>query len=912
LVGRAAELETLTEALNGAIGGHGGLVFVVGEAGIGKSRLAQEVATMAASRDVPVLRGRSVPGSEATGFRPLSEALAPIASEVAGSLAGEDLAPWLPALAAIVPTLQTGLDAVTEITPPVRGEAVIRLLRAGCDRGGLLVLEDLHWADRESLDIVEHLGDNLDRTSVLCVATVRSGGPSAAWDVVRRVAARRAARVLELGRLNDAQVAAMVHSCTGGSVTAVAERVAGLADGVPFLVEEILVSPGLPASFAETVQARLDEMSEDDRRVLVTAAAAGRHFDWRLLAPATGLPDSRIIDALDRGIAAQLLAVEGNGFRFRHALTAEAVFDSVIPPRRLASAGAMLAALDAGGDTAGRSDVAARLAERAGDAERAGQLNLATGEDALRRGALQAAVAALSSAVRLLPDAAARDGAVERLVEALVAAGRYDDAVAASRDLIDRLPPEGAATIRLWLAGGAATAARWQEASEQLARTRTLVDDTDAPALRAELAVREAELALGTNDPEAAERSARAALALAREHDLPELHCACLQLLGRCARRTSLADAEVWFRQSLAVADENGLPVWRLRARHELGTVALLERSDVHDLLEAYRLAEDIGAMATAAILDLEISAGMYGSDWFDAERARFHAQRAVRHGSQLGMGLVVAFGWQRLAGIAFLSNDEEAGQEAAAAARAAAPGNGDVEGLLCHAEAVGAMLADDLDRGLDLAARGAAALRGSQTAPPALTRACWPLLLAVTGSPEAADALSETTAAGVGVGVLGRGWLLLTQAIIAGRTDPERAAALAAEADELLRTASTLWLHLGRRFAAAAAARDGWTFPAEWLAEAERWFHGQGYRAAAAACRSLRGKAGEPIPVRLARFGITRREAEVLGLVGEGCSNQEIADRLFLSVRTVEKHVESLLRKTASRSRTQLARLAT
>jgi DNA-binding NarL/FixJ family response regulator len=110
-----------------------------------------------------------------------------------------------------------------------------------------------------------------------------------------------------------------------------------------------------------------------------------------------------------------------------------------------------------------------------------------------------------------------------------------------------------------------------------------------------------------------------------------------------------------------------------------------------------------------------------------------------------------------------------------------------------------------------------------------------------------------------------------------------------------------------------AAAAANDWPCPAEWAAESEAWFRGHGYPAAAAACRSLRGDVGgDDMPATWAGYGVTRREAEVLRLVADGCSNQEIADRLFLSVRTVEKHVESLLRKTSSRSRTQLARLAT
>jgi predicted ATPase len=383
LVGRAAEVEILAAEL-AAARGRGRVVFMVGEAGIGKSRLVYELAVRAERQGVRIFRGRAVPGSAGSAFRPLAEALAPAVADV--DVSGGELAPWVPALSGIVPALAA---TPVEMASPVRGEAVVRLLRSVCAPGaGLLVLEDLHWADPETVAVVEHLSDHLDRAPVLCIVTVRPEEQGAAQDLVRRVGARRSAPVVELARLNDAQVAAMVHGCTGGTGGPTVERVVSLAEGVPFLVEEMLVSPGLPASFAETVRARLQGLPEDDRRVLVTAAACGRHFDWHLLGPATGLAQERVVDALDRGVAAQLLAVDGEGFRFRHALTAEAVFASVIPPRRQAFAAAALAALDAGHAElpAGLREAAAVLAERAGQRGRAGRLHLAAGEDALRRG----------------------------------------------------------------------------------------------------------------------------------------------------------------------------------------------------------------------------------------------------------------------------------------------------------------------------------------------------------------------------------------------------------------------------------------------------------------------------------------------------------------------------------------------
>jgi DNA-binding CsgD family transcriptional regulator/tetratricopeptide (TPR) repeat protein len=907
LVGRSYELEVLVDALDAARTGRGGGVFVAGEAGIGKSRLVQEAISIATGRGMRVLRGRAVPGSAAAAFRPLSEALTAVAPEVASAA---NLTPWLPALAAIVPTVTSA--SPVDVTAPVRGEAVLRLLAEVCGaNGGVIVLEDLHWADPETVAIVEHLSDHLDRVPVLCVVTLRSEERSVARDLLHRVVTRRTSPVLQLERLNEAQVAAMVFSCAGAAAPEVVERVVSLGEGVPFLIEEMLVSPGLPATFAEGVQGRLAEIGEQDRRVLVTAAAFGRHFDWRVLSAATGLDDAAVVGALDRGVAAQLLAVQGEGFRFRHALTAEAVFQSVTPPHREKIAGAAFEALDRAepDPSVDAREVAARLAERAGHADRAGRLYAGLGDDALARGALQTATAALRRATELLPVGDERDRAARRLVDALVLAGHVDDALAVGDDLITRVPDDRAAAVQVRLAAAAATAARWAEARARLDEAHRMAGTSPSPELAADLAVRRAEVALATDDPGRAEVQARQALDLARAAGLTERECEALQLLGRCARRSSLDAAEPWFREALAVAERSESAHWRLRAMHELGTIALLARSEVQALVEAQQLAVALGAMATAAVLDIEIAAGYASVD--DLEAADRHGEQAVRRGSELGLDLVTAWGWQHVAAVAGLRGEHERAEAARDAALAAAPRDRDIEGFVVGGQLFAALAHDDLDTALELATRMTEILRGSRTAAPAHSRAAWPLLLALAHRPEARAAIDEMERAGVAVTPGGQAWLGLARAVVAGRTDPARAAALAAEADAEL-VHMPLWRSIGRRLAAEAAAADGWQIPTGWLTEAELTLRGLGYHRAADACRRLRGVEAGDVPGAWAERGITRREAEVLTLVVEGCPNREIAERLYLSVRTVEKHVESLMRKTATKTRTQLARAAT
>ncbi|MDN5861386.1 MAG: helix-turn-helix transcriptional regulator, partial [Pseudonocardia sp.] len=149
---------------------------------------------------------------------------------------------------------------------------------------------------------------------------------------------------------------------------------------------------------------------------------------------------------------------------------------------------------------------------------------------------------------------------------------------------------------------------------------------------------------------------------------------------------------------------------------------------------------------------------------------------------------------------------------------------------------------------------------------------------------------------------------------------DHDRATAQIAVAEAVL-LASRMdgWRHLALRLLAEPALDGGWGDPRRWLGDAMAFFRGSGHERVAAACRDLLRRAGHPVPrpdadglpERLRAAGVTGRELEVLGLLGERMSNREIAERLYLSPRTVEKHVERLLHKTGVDARGGLTRLA-
>src|SRR4029077_11023515 len=141
--------------------------------------------------------------------------------------ADDGLAPWRPALRAILPAIAgTGGNGPGDHSPELRGEAVLQLLRRLAGPGGLLlVLEDLHWADPDTLAVVEYLSDNLSAEPVLCLATCRSETMSAGGGLVARVPGRRTAQDLALSRLTAGEVAAMVRACMPSAADEVIARV---------------------------------------------------------------------------------------------------------------------------------------------------------------------------------------------------------------------------------------------------------------------------------------------------------------------------------------------------------------------------------------------------------------------------------------------------------------------------------------------------------------------------------------------------------------------------------------------------------------------------------------------------------------------------------------------------------------
>jgi DNA-binding NarL/FixJ family response regulator len=238
-----------------------------------------------------------------------------------------------------------------------------------------------------------------------------------------------------------------------------------------------------------------------------------------------------------------------------------------------------------------------------------------------------------------------------------------------------------------------------------------------------------------------------------------------------------------------------------------------------------------------------------------------------------------------------------------------AAPGDAEIEGSgWAGARAMARLLDGDDVGALADFERGITLMRRPQGSGPANYRGLWPLLLATTGDPRAARMIAEERRAGMTVNRGNRALLALADAVLAGRRgDRERASALAAAADaDLVHYA--VWADLAHLHVASLALTDGWGDSMRWVAAARVVFADRGLSALADRCDVL---LTGPSPAPADGFGLTAREADVLAAVARGLANKEIAVALDISPRTVEKHIESILRKSGARSRTHLVALA-
>lgn len=916
VVGRSAELAVLSDALVAARSGNGAAVFLVGAAGIGKSALARSAVRLGSAEGLVAVVGRAVPRPSPTPYRALTEAL--LSSVGDGGFPDDpELAPFRAALGRLVPRWRLPGDAGAEESPLLLGAGLLRLLRAIAPTGAVVVLEDVHWADPDTTAVIEYLCDNLRGEPVAVLGTLRDEEPSEAGVVVEALRARGSATVVTLEPLDVGATADMVGACVlpAGIDRETALELVAAAEGVPLFVEELLTlsaHPGaarrVPSSVAETVRLRLRSLDIPTRRVLGCAALLGRRFDWSLLGAAAGLDEQDVVQSLRHAVEVGLIDDHELGFRFRHALIRDAVLAASLRPEIARMAAATAAAVEqAHPDLAGEWCVlAADLTEQAGNRHAAAELLVRAGRTALQQAALGSAESLARRAVAL--GSRAPDGPVaeDLLAEVLAAMGRVDDAVdvvRAALDSVDSVAPARAARLSLVLARAALAAERWQLVDDQLGHVRVVA--AADPALSAEVAALAAQTAIGRGEVGRAQRLAAEAVVTAERTGSADAACAAWEVVGRAQRLHLLPAAREAFERVAALADDNGLVLWQLRAAHELGTIDLLTDGRVDTLEHARLLAGATGAVSVAAVLDVQLAAGYHLLGRADDTLAA--GRRAATAGRQLRVGGVERAGTSMgLLGHA-LHTDRAALERAIAEAAPIIDGDG---GWLSSISGDGhgsyALLVEDRS-GAIRAVEHAATIGRTAARLPSPWWGLWTLLRALCDA-DAQEALREVASGPVsGHNAMMCGY---TEAVLLGR-DGHTADAATAFATADAAATPGWWGHIGRRLVAEAALTDDWGDPVGWLTAAAKFFDEFPAPAVASACRSLLRRAGAPvarrptgIPADLAEAGVTPREAEILTLVGEGLSNRDVAARLYLSPRTVEKHVENLIRKTVAGSR--------
>ncbi len=362
-VGRARTLERLERALDAALGGHGRLVLLAGEPGIGKTRTAEEIARVASERGAQVVVGRCFEGEGAPAFWPwvqlLRQLVATSELERLRTALGADAAE----LTQLTPELRTRLPAL----PPASGlegeqarfrlfDALTGFLRRRAQQGPLvLVLDDLHWADEASLLALEFLAPELHSAALLVVATFRDVEVRRDHSLSKLLGALArvpACERIALRGLEPAEVAALVEAVAGLAPSpGLASTVHEMTEGNPFFVFELARLLGeagapaedpstlaLPQSVRDAIGRRLNALSADCNEVLRAAAVLGRAFDVALLSRVADRTPDALLDLLGEALGAGVLAEHEERvghYMFGHSLVRQTLYEELSTPQRV-------------------------------------------------------------------------------------------------------------------------------------------------------------------------------------------------------------------------------------------------------------------------------------------------------------------------------------------------------------------------------------------------------------------------------------------------------------------------------------------------------------------------------------------------------------------------------------------------
>lgn len=361
LIGRNQELNTLEKALKDVSRGIGYCILLAGEAGIGKSRLIEELKQQAASEKFTILQGNCFEQSFSFPYAPWIDALrasfAPLGAAKIKKLLGP-LAPefmkLLPELALLIPQIQPSPSLEPQAEKYRLFESFTRLCsNLSASNPVLFILEDLHWCDAVSLELVQYFVRRLQQQPLMLMGTYRNEEPTPHLShLLTELNRERLVQEIELKPLNRDEVEQMMRLMlkTRDRIPAgFTDALMALTDRNPFFMEEILkklMEEGqidellrqktfaelpVPHSIQRMVQQRVEQLPETTRSILICASVIGQRFDFGLLQETTRRNEQELLPALKEAIAAHLVMQESaDQFAFRHALTRDAIYSMLM------------------------------------------------------------------------------------------------------------------------------------------------------------------------------------------------------------------------------------------------------------------------------------------------------------------------------------------------------------------------------------------------------------------------------------------------------------------------------------------------------------------------------------------------------------------------------------------------------
>jgi DNA-binding CsgD family transcriptional regulator len=973
-VGRRKPLARLRAALDRAGEGLAGVLLVGGEAGVGKTRLLAEIIDLARREGRWVLVGGCVDVSEVSlPYAPVVEALRNLVRELGTERLLETVGGDRAGLARLLPELTGPLDGQDPAGEQASSQArlfdlVLRLLErlsltvpdgGGSGRPVLLALEDMHWADRSTLDLLTFLTRNLSDHGVLLVATYRSD------ELHRRHPLRpvlaeldRSGRVerIELARFTHDEVVEQLTGILGEPPSSeLVEDVWCRSEGNPFFAEELVAAARagstrvLPPTLRDILLARLEHLPEAAQHVLRVAAASGYRVDHRLLAAVAGLPIAQLLEALRLAVTNQVLVPDdlGEAYTFRHALVQEALYGELLPGERTAMHTAFAEAITARRELA--ANPAAALAHhwyRAHELARALPAAVEAGKAAQRAYAFAEAQQLYERALSLwdkVPEAAAvlaidRVTLLDKAAQCAYLAGDYERAHALTNKAIGEVDEDGDPS-RAGLLHARLGRYRWflgrRDALDAYERALALVPPTPSPERARVLAAYGTALMLASRYAESkpvceqAIEVARKVGARAAESDaLNTLGCDLVEGFGE------IEEGLDCLRKALALAEEVGGIDEQSRAWGNL--TAMLALVGWHE--QAYETAmAGADAAARLGLRHLNVNLRSDAAQqlfrlgrWDEAERLLPRFLPGPVALSKDLLQTIYTLGRLRI----FRGSFDDAASLMDIVRRSPLAATAHVDAIVRYLSAQLAFWQGRFGDAQHAAAGGLAAVDPGKL-----------VTLVPVGMAAAVDEVERATAGGDGSGVdAARGMaerlhgmlvslpaalrrlprpsakLALAEAEwdrLTGRVRPETWTAVVARWDELgdhFQSAYARW----RQAEALAAARGAREEIAEALRPALAAARSLGARPlierVEALARRSRIDVDHPraeAPTPAAMFRLTPREAEVLALVAAGQSNRQIGEALFISAKTASVHVSNILAKLGVASRAEAAATA-